>query len=73
MSVQISAVQDVFVWGLTASDTFSSKICVSWLYEWAHQIPKEIYLENEGTTKGQDFHVVPKVILTNDNLIKCRW
>jgi hypothetical protein len=29
MSVQISAVQDVFVWGLTASGTFSGKICVS--------------------------------------------
>jgi hypothetical protein len=52
MEVQLTSDQNVYVWGPTASDTFSVKIHVSWLYERIHKTFTEIYLEDKDTTKN---------------------
>jgi hypothetical protein len=74
MSVQLSSDQDVFVWGLTASDAFSVKsMYLDYMnghpkylrkYIWKMKVPLKI--------KILMWFLHRKVILMNDNLVKRR-
>jgi hypothetical protein len=58
MEVLLSSAQEIFRWDLTTSGMFSVKTMYLDFINGHTKNFKKIYLEDKGTAKNQDFHVV---------------